>query len=66
MDLFDLLIEKTFEYSSENSPDASVIMGMGFSELPGFIISQFRYQPKIKDPHELCSKVKKINHNETF
>lgn len=64
-DLFDYLISKVLNYleASDNKSDIQ-ILGLEIN-IPSYIISQFRYQPKINDPQSLCQKLIELISNTT-
>ena len=62
LDLFQYLIEKIICYCEEGSEATSndmKIMGMDIN-VPTYIINQFRYQPKIFQPDEVCKKLMEL------
>ena len=59
LDLFQYLIEKLISYCEEDSETDKKIMNMDLN-VPTYIINQFRYQPKIFQPDEVCKKLMEL------
>jgi hypothetical protein len=58
IDLFDYLIQKLLEYSENSMKSDTITLDNNMQiHVPTYIISQFRYQPKIVDANMLCRKV---------
>lgn len=64
-DLFDYLIAKILNYL-ESGDDSVNIQILGFQiNIPSYIVSQFRYQPRINEPQLLCHKLIELINNTT-
>ena len=58
-DLFEYLIVKTHTYCESDSNGDKMILNININ-VPTYIINQFRYQPKIYKPDDLCIKLMEL------
>ncbi|RMZ93907.1 Fanconi anemia group D2 isoform X1, partial [Brachionus plicatilis] len=56
-DLFDYLVSKILNYLETSDTNSDIqILGLQIN-IPSYIVSQFRYQPRINNPQALCQKL---------